>query len=500
MKYLLAFLVVACVAVVYDAADVAEEGDVLILTTDNFQEVIDGNDYVLVEFYAPWCGHCKALAPEYSKAAKQLKDDGSDIKLGKVDATIESDLAQKFGVRGYPTLKFFKKGKESDYQGGREADGIVNWLNKKTGPPAKTLESVEDAEKLAEKEVCVIGFFKSADSDNAKIFLEVASANDDISFGITSSDDVFKKYEVKDGAIVLLKKFDEGRNDYDGDLTADALATFVAANSLPLVIEFSEQTAQKIFGGDIKKHNLMFLDKEVENFQSIYDGFTEAAKDFKGKVLFVMIDAGSEDNGRILEFFGLKKEDTPAVRLINLEADMAKFKPESDEIKAETMKTFVNAVLDGKLKPHLMSADVPEDWDKEAVKVLVGKNFEEVALDKTKDVLVEFYAPWCGHCKQLAPIYDELAENFKDREDIVIAKMDATANEIEVVKVQSFPTLKFFPKDSSDIIDYNGERTLEGFTKFLESGGKHGAGPSDEDEDLDEEEEEEQEEQKKDEL
>ena len=64
------------------------------------------------------------------------------------------------------------------------------------------------------------------------------------------------------------------------------------------------------------------------------------------------------------------------------------------------------------------------------LQVVVGENFNEIVNDPTKDVLIEFYAPWCGHCKSLEPKYAELGEKLKDSKDIVIAKMDATANDV----------------------------------------------------------------------
>eukprot|EP00045_Choanoeca_perplexa_P012720 m.140746 g.140746 ORF g.140746 m.140746 type:complete len:521 (-) comp16114_c1_seq1:66-1628(-) len=463
-----AVIFAAAVIAVAFAADFELDEGVIVGTDANLDSVIETHEYALVEFYAPWCGHCKQLTPEYIKAAAMLKEQDSPVVLVKVDATVHDKSGEKYQVQGYPTLKWFKNGQESEYQGGRTASEIVSWINKKSGPPATDAATVAAVEKIAKTgDVTVLGVFSAKEDIEADTFIAVASAMD-FNFVISTSEEVATHYKTKAPGMVVIKEFDGGNVVYDGKFEGEDLTTFINAESMPLVMEFTDESASKIFGGDIKSHLLLFTDTSDEDFGSLKSVLETTAQEFKGQVLFIYIDGNKGDNSRILDYFGIDaQQDLPAIRVINLEEDMAKYKYEEETIDADSVKAFVQSYVDGNLQRHLNAEDVPDDWDAKPVKILTGKNFHDVAMDEAKNVLVFLHAPWCGHCKSLSPTWDKLAEKFEDNEDVVIAKMDATANELEEIAVESFPTLKFFPAGSDEILDYEGGRDLAALVEYL---------------------------------
>ncbi|KAM9455085.1 protein disulfide-isomerase A2 [Clarias gariepinus] len=458
--------------------EITEEKNVLVLHEKNLDRALSENRYLLVEFYAPWCRHCQALEPVYAEAAALLKNESSPVRLAKVDAVEEKELAKEFEVNSFPTLKLFTEGRRQNatlFTGKRSVKGIIQWLRRRLGPSAALLNDRQDAQELIDAHnLVVIGFFKDLEGDKARVFNDVSQDVVDVNFGITSSPELFKEYKVEKEAVVLFKKFDDNRADLplseDEKLEKDELVSFISSNSLELVIEFNEENGEKIFSNKVHNHLLLFINTTMESHAALLDEYRAAARDFRERVLFISIDI-TTDVSHVLTYFGLSASEAPALRFINTDT-LKKFAMTETSITGDTLRTFCQDVLDGKIKPHLKSEDVPEDWDKSPVKVLVGKNFEQVAFDETKNVFVEFYAPWCGHCKELAPVWEKLGEKYQDHENIIVAKMDATANDMEEVAVQGYPTLKYFPAGTErKVIDYNGNRDLETFIKFLDNGG-----------------------------
>ncbi|KAH9887948.1 protein disulfide isomerase [Cubamyces lactineus] len=228
--------------------------NVLELTPDNFDEHIGKGKPALVEFFAPWCGHCKNLAPTYEQLADAFAHAKDKVIVAKVDADgAGKPLGQKYGVTGFPTLKWFgpEGGEPEKYEGGRDLDALANFITTKSG---------------------------------------------------------------------------------------------VKSN--------------------------------------------------------------------------IKPPPPPAYDILDIHT------------------------------------------------------FDEVALNPEKDVIVAFTAPWCGHCKRLKPVYEEVAKDFASEPNCVVANVDADAKNnrplAEKYEIGSFPTIKFFPKDNKDEpIDYDGARTEEAFVAWL---------------------------------
>jgi len=135
-------------------------------------------------------------------------------------------------------------------------------------------------------------------------------------------------------------------------------------------------------------------------------------------------------------------------------------------INDQEITQFFENYSNGKLEKYLKTQAIPEPND-ENVYVLVGSQFHEI-IGKDKDVFVEFYAPWCGHCKKLAPEYEKLGDAFADVQDVIIAKIDATENDTPE-DIRGFPTLIFYPKGKTEGIKYQGDRTADAMIGWVKS-------------------------------
>ena len=155
-----------------------QKNDVIELTDDNFDDLIFNDDSMwLVAFYAPWCGHCKKLLPEWESAATQLR---GTIKLAKIDATAHQKMAQRYQIQGYPTIKIFSPGKGNnkkteEYQGPRDTAGIVQYALDKLEqfgyvPETKQLINNEILKEECESKVgiCIIAFLPHIAESSAK--------------------------------------------------------------------------------------------------------------------------------------------------------------------------------------------------------------------------------------------------------------------------------------------------------------------------------------------
>ena len=186
-----------CVASILAVGAAATEGAVVALTDDDFDSGrVASMEFALVEYFAPWCGHCKKLEPEFHAAAEQLKAYQPHVVFAAVDATTQKIESSRQGVRGFPTLKWYVRGVATDYTGERNSRSIVKWIKKKTGLPAEHLNTQSELESFVRKHsIGVVAYLKKTPgrggggddvgSGDAKGFMATARYLDEVAFAFT---------------------------------------------------------------------------------------------------------------------------------------------------------------------------------------------------------------------------------------------------------------------------------------------------------------------------
>jgi protein disulfide-isomerase A1 len=456
--------------------------DVVVLTDADYQQTIASQPVVLVEFYAPWCGHCKSLAPEYEKAATELK---GKAMVAKVDATANEQTAQAEGIQGFPTIKLFVAGKPFDYRGGRTSQALVSFVTKAMEPAVEVLKTSDQVKAFIESHtVAVLGYFASGYETPSEpavdgvfsyaSFLEAATAGkltSSASFGVVPSGADIGAVEGASAVAVLYREGSVmGAYDAATHRNASAVLQWAAVYALPAFDEIGPSNFQGYLATGLP---LLWLAlNPADDNEAVKTVFATLAPEFRGKLLFVWLD--NSKYGGQSRHIGLSGKVIPAFSIV---AERAKFPyDEQAPLEVEPVRAFLASFVAGTLEPFIKSAEVPEDNAQRNVFEVTGKTFKSAVIDPAdKDVLVEFFAEYCGHCKALAPTYEELGRIFKSVPSVVVARINIPENDVPV-SIQGFPTIILFPAGDKDhpVTFEAADRTLPALISFLQRNAKSG--------------------------
>eukprot|EP00730_Choanoeca_flexa_P005603 TRINITY_DN11984_c0_g3_i1.p1 TRINITY_DN11984_c0_g3~~TRINITY_DN11984_c0_g3_i1.p1 ORF type:complete len:585 (+),score=149.67 TRINITY_DN11984_c0_g3_i1:40-1794(+) len=342
------------------------------LTNDNFDAFVDNEEIALVYFYAPWCGHCKQLTPEYEKAARDLYTNNPRIKLAKVDATEETELASRFDVTGYPTLKIFRKGEASDYEGERQQHAIVSEMKEQAQPPAKVINSVFDMDEFVKGDgdsVQLVAFLDDEAGSDADKWQRIASPlRKAYRFAISTSAAVRDKYKnAKPGRVVLFQppkyhsKLEPAAvaTELSKLATADDLSAWIEKRAVPLVghrtrsskytgYNFAERMPQLVMYYKVDFGSALFKDTAYWR-----ERLSTVAKDFSA--INFMISDEEEFEQDLKDVGRLGSDDEFTVVLY----DGSKRYLMEEDMEMDAVREFVEAYEEGELKPYIKSAPVP---------------------------------------------------------------------------------------------------------------------------------------------
>lgn len=402
----------------------------------------------ILSIFATLCIFCKSFA---------LSDIGVD--------PLEEDLYGGGGFDGYDEYRDDYQGKRPDITELHSSDEIDEFLK---------------SDEFAPK---VVGYFDANSAkDELAAFQEVADQEGrNYRFAFTTDKETLegKKYDfcavlVYPPSKFVNEKFERSRFRFPGKSisNSNAFVDFVRHKALPLVGEFNSASEGRYINN---KRPVSIVYTKVDHarnpkgFQYVANRIRKIAKDYSNDIVFAI--ANLEDYSSVLETDYGVEEVNPKKTYATVK-DSLLYTLE-DEFSFEKFAKFVQDYKSGKLvgreKPSPEPSSDEINYAGTDVIQLSNDNFATVVEESNADVMLEFYAPWCGHCKSLSPEYKSLASHFRSDAGITVAAMDATAENVPPkYNVEGYPSLYFVPADSKQPVIYDGERSLSEMIAFIE--------------------------------
>eukprot|EP00920_Eleutheroschizon_duboscqi_P034356 GHVT01082536.1.p1 GENE.GHVT01082536.1~~GHVT01082536.1.p1 ORF type:complete len:365 (+),score=65.50 GHVT01082536.1:1060-2154(+) len=337
-----------------------------------------------------------------------------------------------------------------------------------TGPAYKVIPGdIKEELKKGESAVSIVAEVKNAKGDVFRTFEKVADSGRHFGHFLVSIKDEHDKDRI------YVSRMEEGNFNFQGKLTGETdeemkavqkdVLKFVQEESFPY---FGPINADNFKSYSDREQDLVWFTGDQKHYDEHKKAVRDAAKEFRKNYSFVWLDSEkfkghAEGALGVQEFPSLVYQSKKGRFLI----------PDPSAALKESQKIiqFFKDVESGKIERSIKSEPIPEKND-EPVKVVVGKTFDELVLQENKDVMLEVYAPWCGHCKNLEPIFTEFAEKLaKLTDSVIVTKMDGTANEStnDDFDWTGFPTLFFVKAGSKKPMKYEGGRTVDALLAFV---------------------------------